>query len=230
MLPTDLASNRDIVPTISRALVNSDAYVLAAFPTSASALVYALTAKGDLLDPARWYLSPTLHTPAFLESIPKGVHERRPGVATGTVSGAADFRVAFARRWQDVPLDDAYPFYDAGRRRRPGPATSDAARWCHPRQDRACPTTSWPSPRRAGRRCSGTSSPRGLELLARGQEIEYFGLSGVIQFDASGQAPTASTKWWTIADEGFTRHSPAGRLQIARRASSSTRGSPIAIW
>ena len=44
---------------------------------------------------------------------------------------------------------------------------------------------------------------RGLEALRAGAEIQYFGLSGVIEFDASGQSPAASTNWWTVGDSGF---------------------------
>ena len=44
---------------------------------------------------------------------------------------------------------------------------------------------------------------KGLELLRNGEEIGYFGLTGQLAFDNAGQTQTASTKWWTITDEGF---------------------------
>jgi branched-chain amino acid transport system substrate-binding protein len=202
VVPDDLTSNREIVPTIARAMVDADAYLLAAFPTSASSLIYALTAKGDLLHPDRFYLSPTLHTPAFLDSIPKGVLNGARGVSPGTVSGAADFRVAFSARWQDVPLDDAYPFYDAAA------IAALALQRAIQREGTIPEKLGMADHVRAVTKAGGTpvqwnELARGLDLLARGEEIEYFGLSGVIQFDAFGQAPTASTRWWTIADEGF---------------------------
>jgi ABC-type branched-subunit amino acid transport system substrate-binding protein len=203
VLPDDLAANRDTIPMITRELVNYDAYVLAAFPTSASTLVYALTATGDLADPSRWYLAPTLHTPAFLESIPAGVMNGARGVATGTASGAAGFRSAFAERWQDVPLDDAYPFYDAA-------AVAVLALERSIRRTGAVPTrTELFEDVLAVTRAGGTPVQwdelhMGLELLTQGREIEYVGLSGLIQFDSTGQAPTASTNWWTITDSGFS--------------------------
>jgi hypothetical protein len=44
---------------------------------------------------------------------------------------------------------------------------------------------------------------RAFELLGAGQELEYIGLSGPIEFDARGTAPAAQTKWWTIGPGGF---------------------------
>jgi hypothetical protein len=55
--------------------------------------------RGALGSPSQWYLSPTLHTPALLETIPKGVLAGAHGVASGTVAGASDFRARFEERW-----------------------------------------------------------------------------------------------------------------------------------
>jgi ABC-type branched-subunit amino acid transport system substrate-binding protein len=203
LLPNDLSSNKEIIPTISRAILDADSFVLAAFPTSASSLIYALTARGEIADPGRWYMSPTLHTPAFLESIPKGVLDGARGVSSGTVSGSADFRAAFAQRWHDVPLDDAYPFYDAA-------AVSALGLQRAVQRTGAVPDKTGlfdhilAVSRAGGTQVQWNELDKGLALLARGEEIEYFGLSGLIQFDAIGQTPTASTKWWTIADQAFS--------------------------
>ncbi len=203
VLPNNEAATKDSVRALTRDLEAADAYVLAAFPTSASSLIYALTAIGALNDPGRWYLSPTLHTPAFLESIPHGALQGAHGVASGTVTGAADFRAAFQRRWQDSALDDAYPFYDAGA------IVALALERAYQKEgaipDRAGLAAHIIAVTRAG----GTPVQwdhldQGLDLLRRGLEIEYFGLSGLIQFDASGQTRTASTRWWTVDGAQFT--------------------------
>jgi branched-chain amino acid transport system substrate-binding protein len=181
-----------------------DAYVLAALPASASSLVYALTAAGALTEPSRWYLSPTLHTQALLDTIPKRALEGARGVSPGTVGGSASFRERFARQWQDVPLDDAYPFYDAG-------AIAVLALERALRDEGAITeSTNLNAHIRAVTGAGGTlvqwdEIDVGLRLLRRGGEVEYVGLSGTIQFDASGQTPlaAASTKWWTITDRGF---------------------------
>jgi ABC-type branched-subunit amino acid transport system substrate-binding protein len=196
------ASTAETVRPLQRALANADAYLLAAPPETASALVYALAAVGALDDPSRWFLSPTLHTPAFLDSIPKGILTGARGVSSGTVAGAADFRMRFTARWQDDPLDDAYPFYDAG-------AIAVLAIQRALRDEHAIPAGTGLSrhliaiTRAGGAPVQWNEIGRGLELLRQGQEIEYFGLTGQLQFDEQGQAQTASTKWWTITDQGF---------------------------
>jgi ABC-type branched-subunit amino acid transport system substrate-binding protein len=202
VLASDEASTAETVRPLTRALVNADAYLLAASPETASSLIYALAAVGALNEPDRWYLSPTLHTPAFLDSIPKGILAGARGVSSGTVAGAADFRAQFTARWQDSPLDDAYPFYDAG-------AIAVLAIQRALRDEKAIPEGVGMSKhliavtRAGGNAVQWNEIGKGLELLRQGQEIEYFGLTGQLQFDESGQTQTASTKWWTIGDEGF---------------------------
>ena len=191
--------------TLIQAMRAAPSYILAAAPADASRLIYALTAVGALGDPTRWYLSPTLHTPVFLEAIPRGVLNGARGVAPGTVAGAADFRAEFLARWQDTPLDDAYPFYDAG-------AIAVLAM-----QRALSRTGTLPSPLDremaehiiavtgvGGESIKWNELDRGLQLLRDGQEIAYFGVTGQLQFDAAGLAQYPSTKWWTISPDGFT--------------------------
>jgi ABC-type branched-subunit amino acid transport system substrate-binding protein len=103
-LPSDpLAAASSVLDITAQA---PDALILVAPPPSAASLVYAMSALGVLDDPTRWYLSPTLHTPAFLESIPKRALEGARGVSPGTL-GTSDFRARFAARSQDPRLDDA---------------------------------------------------------------------------------------------------------------------------
>jgi branched-chain amino acid transport system substrate-binding protein len=199
VLPRDQSSSRTSLQPILGA--GADAYVLAALPPSASTLVFAMVAVGALNDPAAWYLSPTLHTPAFLDTIPKGALMGARGVAPGTVGGAADFRALFAARWQDSPLDDAYPFYDAGAiaalalaraALREGTVPDGPALAKH--------VTAVTHP--GGMLVEWNQLAKGLRLLEAGQEIEYIGLTGLIQFDLSGQTPSANTRWWTIGPDG----------------------------
>ena len=110
VLPDQSSSNSTVQPI---AAVPADAFVLLAQPPAASSLVYSMAALGALKKELGWYLSPTLHTPALLATIPKGALAGARGVAPGTVAGAEAFRDAFEARWQDQPLDDAYSFFDA---------------------------------------------------------------------------------------------------------------------
>jgi hypothetical protein len=124
------------------------------------------------------------------------------GVATGTIAGATDFSEQFARRWQDAPLDDAFPFYDAG-------AVAALALQRALAREGSIPAGSGLVPHIvAVTRASGTpvrwnEVGRGLELLRNGEEVGYIGLTGALEFDASGQTTAANTSWWTVGPAGF---------------------------
>jgi neutral amino acid transport system substrate-binding protein len=180
-----------------------DALILATLPSTASSLVYTLAVAGMLKQPFGWYLAPTLHTPAFLANIPNGSLDGARGVATGTVAGASGFRARFAARWQDLPLDDAYAFYDAG-------SIAALAMQRAINKEGTIPSGAGLGPhilavtRKGGVPVSWEELDRGLALLADGQEVGYGGLSGLLEFDATGQTLTTSTNWWTIGPDGFT--------------------------
>jgi hypothetical protein len=180
----------------------ADAYVVAALPGAASSLVHAMTARGALKDPRQWFLSPTLHTPTFLESgLTRALRGAR-GVSAGTAPGTADFSVSFAERWQDAPLDDAYPFYDAG-------AVAVLALSRSLARTGAIPGGTGLSEhvvavtRSGGHPVLWNELPRGLELLREGREVEYVALSGVIRIDSPRNAPALPMRWWTIGEHGF---------------------------
>jgi ABC-type branched-subunit amino acid transport system substrate-binding protein len=200
VLPLDQASSTSTVQPILRA--NADAFVLAAQPVTASSLLYAMAALGQLTEPTRWYLSPTLHTPALLATVPSSMLAGASGVAPGTVAGAADFRKAFQARWQDEPLDDAYAYYDAG-------AIAVLALAHAVARTGAIPPGSGLGPHVLAVTHAGNAPVawddlgHGLTLLAQGQEIEYQGLSGLIEFDLSGQTPNANARWWRVSAGGF---------------------------
>ncbi len=199
-LPSGEPSNEITVQPILAA--QADAYVLAALPPSASSLVYALAAVGALQDPGRFYLSPTLHTPALLETIPEGMLEGARGVATGTFGGVDAFRAQFMSRWQDQPLDDATAFYDAGA------LTAFALQRALAREGAIPEGTGLAAHLVAVTGADGVEVGwdelgRGLALLRDGQEIRYRALSGPLAFDITGQTAAATTHWWTIGDGAF---------------------------
>ena len=207
VLPRDRSPNTaDVHPLTS---VAADAFILAAFPRAGSALVNALATLGALGDPTRWYLSPTLHTPAFIRGVPVGLLINARGVAPGTTAGAAAFRDAFQERWHDTPFDDAYPFFDAG-------AVAALALERALGREGAIPSGTGLSKHVMAVTRSGATPitwseiGRGLQLLRSGQEVSYVGLLGSMEFDSAGLTPSASTKWWTIAPEGFADRAGEG--------------------
>jgi ABC-type branched-subunit amino acid transport system substrate-binding protein len=203
-LPADEALSRDAFAVIAN-LQKYDAYVLAALPATAAALVYSLNAADATIDPTQWYLSPTLHTNALLETIPRQILQGARGMSPGTAGGAAtDFRSRFQAEWQDEPLDDAYSFYDAGA------VVTLALERALLKEGTIPPGTGLVRHIRAvtaagGQRITWDAIDEGLRLLRGGSEVEYEGLSGVLRFDEFGQTPpgAASTKWWTISQSGF---------------------------
>jgi hypothetical protein len=174
---------------------HADAFVLAAAPSSAVSLIYALLANGTIKDPTRWYLSPTLHSPAFLDLIPKGGLSGARGVAQGqgVDLDTEAFRARFLARWQDVALDDAFPFYDAGALA----ALALARALAH---DHMIPTGTGLGPHLVEITKPNRTEVHwdqladGLARLARGEEITYVGLSGHLQFArmASPLRPTTA--------------------------------------
>jgi ABC-type branched-subunit amino acid transport system substrate-binding protein len=204
-LPSGEPSNEVTVQPILAA--GADAYVLAALPPSASSLVYALAAVGAIDDPERFYLSPTLHTPALLETIPRGMLEGARGVGSGALEGVDEFRVRFSARWQDAPLDDAYAFYDAG-------ALAALAM-----QRALVVEGTIPGGTGLAQHIVAVTAPGGIEVpwnrldlalthLRQGDEIKYVALSGALEFDITGQTRAADAHWWTIEAGGF-REAPS---------------------
>jgi branched-chain amino acid transport system substrate-binding protein len=200
VLPSNQPSTTETVAPIAAA--PADSYILTATPPSASSLLFALAAIGAIDDPTRWYLSPTLHTPALLETIPTGMLQGAHGVDAGTGAGAADFRERFIARWRDEPFQDAYSFYDAA-------AIAVLALQRAATLEGAIPTGAGLGPHvvavsnAAGTPVRWNELARGLELIRQREEVAYVGLSGPVEFNASGQSSLDSVSWWTIGPRGF---------------------------
>ena len=196
----DPATNERTIITVSS--TGADAYILAALPPVASSLIYSMAALRAIGDPTRWYLSPTLHTPEFLETIPRGVLEGAHGVAVGAAAGASEFVRQFSARWGEPAMDAAYSFYDAG-------AIAALALQRALTQEGAIPSGTGLArhivavTRGGGVPLMWNEIGRGLELLRQGQEVGFVGLNGLLEFDLTGQSRVANTAWWTIRDNAF---------------------------
>jgi ABC-type branched-subunit amino acid transport system substrate-binding protein len=193
------ASEQKLRSVVDRA---ADALFLSAPPPAASSFIYSLVALGQLGDARQWYLSPTLHTPALLENIPRGILDGAQVVSVGGSPEAAAFTMSFRQRWSDEPLDDAYSFYDAG-------AIAVLAMQRASRLEGAIPggtgldkhlvavTSELGTPIR------WNEIGRGLELLRTQQEVSYVGLTGPLKFDKTGKSLIANTRMWIIQQHAF---------------------------
>jgi len=199
-LPGEVPSNNKTVQPILD--FQADAYILTTAPPAASSLFYTLAALDQLGDPNRWFLSPSLHTPALLENVPRGLLEGARGVSAVQTDISGGFQDSFNRRWQDRPLDNAYPFYDAG-------AVAVLAL-----QRAVSRTGLLPEGSGLGPHIVAVTNPGGVQVgwdqigtglqhLRAGQEVEYIGLTGPLRYDSSGRTTSASTHWWTIRGHTF---------------------------
>jgi hypothetical protein len=145
--------------------------------------------------PSRWYLTPSAALAGVPRHHPQGDDDRAArGVAPGTVAGAASFRERFSPpRGKDDPLDDAYPFYDAGRHRRCWPCTramvKQGSAAAGPQLVRA---RAGGDPARAAAVVEWDKLGMGLQLLAaRSGDRVTRGVTGLIQFDILGPRPNS---------------------------------------
>ncbi|HXU82193.1 MAG TPA: ABC transporter substrate-binding protein, partial [Polyangia bacterium] len=183
---------------------DSDALLLMAFPESAAPVVSELsfrTQKGT-----RWYLSPTLNTPRFFEVVPAGALEGALLAKPGKPANGA-FAEQFRQRWHDEPLDEAYGFYDAA-------AIAALALQAAMVQPGNLPTVDTLGT--FVRRVAGPPGvpimwdqlDRGLALIRAGEDIDYQGLSGQLDFDDRGNPEKTLVQWWRLGREGGIDEGP----------------------
>jgi hypothetical protein len=201
---TEPSSEETVRPILER---GAGAFLLSAPSPAAASLFYNLVALGEMGDPSRWYVSPTLHTPALLENIPRGLLDGAKVVSVGGSPEADAFGMSFRQRWNDEPLDDAYSFYDAG-------AIAVLAVQRALRLEGAIPQGTGLDPHLVavtntmGTPVRWNEIGRGLELLRAQQEVSYVGLTGPLAFDRTGKSLVANMQLWIIQQHTFVRYVP----------------------
>jgi len=183
---------------------DADALLLMAFPESAAPVITDLSFRTKV--GARWYLSPTLDTPRFFEVVPSDALVGARLVTPGVTGGPA-FDDEFRRRWHDEPLDEAYGFYDAA-------ALAALALQAALTQTGALPTVET-----LGKFVRPVAGPpgipifwdgleRGLALIRAGQDVDYQGVSGQLDYDDRGNPATALVQWWRLEQQGRINEGP----------------------
>jgi ABC-type branched-subunit amino acid transport system substrate-binding protein len=184
----------------------ADAILLMAFPESASSLVSELSFRTRSLQGTRWYLSPTLHTARFFENVPPGPLAGARGLKPARASGGDGWGGRFRERWQDEPLVESYAFYDAAALAALALQAALAAGGAPPtmgtlgsfvRQVAGPP----------GAAITWDQLALGLEQVRAGQDIDYQGISGRLDFDPLGDPESTAVQWWQVdggkpADQG----------------------------
>lgn len=175
-----------------------DAVVLAALPGAAASLVRESTA---LNADVSWYLAPTLRDRFFVRNIPSGVLDGAVGVAPALPADASQFAEDFRARWDGLePAPSTYYYYDAvvavalaleyGRAEDfalpQGLALGDALR-----------VVSAPG----GRIVTWDQISEAFELVRAGEDIDYRGTSGALDFDADGDVGRGLVNVWQVVDD-----------------------------
>jgi ABC-type branched-subunit amino acid transport system substrate-binding protein len=175
-----------------------DGIVLIAYPKSGATIVreWSLLSNRE-----KWYFAPSLRAEEFVQNVTPGALDGMIGVSAGLPADASLFSDMFAERWLgEKPLPNAYFYFDAAVVAALAIATGSAA------VDGAMPTGS-----AIGQMVSEVASPMGMivtwEELSeafgfaqRGEDINYRGVSGAVDFNANGDVSMGLVQFWTIKD------------------------------
>ncbi|NMB76668.1 MAG: ABC transporter substrate-binding protein [Myxococcales bacterium] len=171
--------------------------VLVAYPGTGAAIVQEWAVRGGR---GRWYLTPALKSEGFVVNVPPGALDGAVGVAPALATDAASFAAKFGERWAgDYPLDAAYFYYDAAAlsalalaRVARGGQTPDNATLPGALQEVSSPP---------GEPVAWSDLARGLEMIQRGVDIDYQGVTGSMDFDEQGDVLAQEARFWTIEDD-----------------------------
>jgi ABC-type branched-subunit amino acid transport system substrate-binding protein len=174
-----------------------DAILLVAYPNAGAAVVqeWALVGKTE-----RWYFAPSLRSEIFALNIPPGLLDGMIGISAGLAADARNFARDFEARWNgETPTPNAHYYFDAmllagmayrsasfmaGGMRRP---TS---------QELATALVAISGP--GGTIRTWQDVGPALRALEKGQDIDYRGLSGPVNFSPDGSVPLGFVQKWTI--------------------------------
>lgn len=172
-----------------------DAVVMVAFAEVAAALALEWSAVGGTM---KWYLPPSLMYQVFPDNLPPSLVEGMVGVGAAVQDRDA-FAAAFRDRWLgEEPTTGAAYYYDAlavwalaaeAAFQETGELTPEVIR---------VKMRSVSSP--AGEKVGWHELGRALELVRKGQEIDYVGASGEVDLNEWGEPAATSTFFWTIRE------------------------------
>jgi branched-chain amino acid transport system substrate-binding protein len=174
---------------------NSEALVLIGYPTAAAKII----AEWSSTPVGKWYFSQTLRTDVFVQNVPSTVLNGATGVSVRLAVDSDKFAAAFYGRWYDLPIDDAYVYYDsmsvlalaieqASRKRGGSMPSNDEIR------DEIASIANPP-----GEPVHWDELGKGLELVRRGVEINYEGASGTMDLNDKGEVVDEEVRFWTVA-------------------------------
>jgi len=195
-----IASSANLAARLRTVLETSpDAVVLAAYPKLGASIVQEAATLGLSLP---WYFAPSLRAQVFVEHAPPGALEGAMGVSPLVTSKDTQvFDGDFAARWAgEPPLTAAYFYYDAAALLLLGMASAAKETGGLPPGEQLKGHRARVAFSRGGRDVPWYELSRGLELIARGEDIDYRGVSGLVNLDQHGEVELvkALVQLWTI--------------------------------
>jgi ABC-type branched-subunit amino acid transport system substrate-binding protein len=192
LLPGGTSYLAEVDDLVSRA---PDAVVLLGYPSSSARFVYELSLAG-YSGVRRWYLSPTLKSEVFLETIPPGALDGMIGVAQGVPEGA-DFAQAFRARWGEEPMTAAHANFDAllilalamesaNQQLNRLPTSDELTEHIHRVSQPPGIPVRW------------DEYDRAAALVRAGEDIDLEGASGSLDFNSMNQVMHGLLRFWTV--------------------------------
>ncbi|MBI4509112.1 MAG: ABC transporter substrate-binding protein [Deltaproteobacteria bacterium] len=175
-----------------------EAVILVAYPRAAASIVQEWTILGGA---ERWFLGHALKASVFVDNAPPGALEGAIGVAPTLPADSEKFEEAFRARWLgDVPLDQAFFYYDAA-------ALVVLSIAAATGQDGKVPPGNY-----VRDKVRGISRPTGtvvtwneldtaLRLVQDGEDVDYRGASGPVDLDERGDLEEAKVGYWHVASD-----------------------------
>ncbi len=180
---------------------NPDAVVVLTAATTAATLVSELAISGmNQVGQVRWYLGPQLCTEVLVADVMPGALEGAVGVTYDCSLHGADFSNAFASRWYgDSPSFGAPYYYDAtilvalaleaysAHAGASLPSADELTEYIHMVAEPPGTAVRW------------NEVGHALDLVRRGEDIDYEGICNTLDFSNQGLSTDAPVGYWHIS-------------------------------
>ncbi len=198
------AGERDYRALLTELLpLKPDALLLATDPITGARLVSDWKLMGGT---GRLYLAPTLMTEVFVREVPAGALEGAVGVSA--LSGDPDgrFAASYSEAVGGAPSQSAYFYYDAMALmalalERAHAAAGEGAEPGGEQVRAALLEVASPP----GEKFGWKQIDAALERVRAGQDVDYDGASGAIDFDANGDVTLHHVEFWTVEASSIVR-------------------------
>jgi branched-chain amino acid transport system substrate-binding protein len=190
-------SYADTIETVVR--MSPDASVLVASPSVAAGFLQEWAVRSK---PIKLYLGPTLNTPELLRNVPVGILDGMTGVSADLGDRAADFDAYFQAQTEVLPITGSHYYYDAVALLSLAAAEGIAQTGNIP-DPAAMKYHMFNVSSASGTMVSFDQLAQGLQLLAAGQKIQYYGAAGAYVLDSFGDSTQNRGVIWQISGADF---------------------------